>query len=162
MSEIIDLCDVVEAHCFAAREHVFPASVLFRMQKDFGGDCRDVARVDEWNASIADRGFDDAAAAHRFRNVAEPVLHERVRTEDGPLHRALSEYVFDVVMLARDPGLRVIGSAESREFHNVRDAERLGSPQNLNLQLGESRLIVRQEKKTGRACDRSLQRGPVA
>ena len=73
----------------AASEHVLRIRVPRWALQHFRGHCSDVAGIDERNPSPFNGGLDLSVRTHRVGDVAQPVLHERVRPQDRPPHRGL-------------------------------------------------------------------------
>ena len=123
------------------------------MEQHFGGNRRDVPGVDERHAAVADGRVDDALRPHRLGDVTQPVLHERVGTQDRPVEPGAEERLLDRPMLAADGRPGVVGRAQRRELDDVFDAQLLGCPNHAALGQREIRLVAGQEEQSLRRIE---------
>ena len=133
---------------FPAGEDVLPAHVRLDVEQHFGRHRRDVPGVDERHAPVADGRVDRALGPHRLRDVPEPVLHEGVRTQDGPPEPRAEERLLDRPMLAGDGRPGVVGRAQGRELDDVCDAQLLGCPHHPHLRPREIRFVAGEEEQS--------------
>ena len=127
------------------------------MEQHFGRNRRDVPGVDERYAPIADGRVDDAFRLHRFGDVTQPVLHERVWTQDRPLEPRAQERLLDCPVLAADGRRGVVGRAQRRELDDVFDAHLLGCPNHADLRPREIRFVAGQEEQSMRPVEGDLE-----
>ena len=127
------------------------------VEQHFGRNRRDVPPVDERHSPVADGRVDHALRLYRLGDITQPVLHERVGTQDRPLEPRVQERLLDCPVLAGDGRRGVVGCAQCRELDDVFHAQILGCLNYADLGSREIRFVAGHEEESLRPFEGDLE-----